>query len=147
VKKIVKFKHHGFKGTRIYSIWRSMIGRCFYECVNSYNIYGGRGITVCDEWKNNFLIFKDWAYKNGYKDNLVIDRIDNDKNYEPDNCQWLTNIENVRKSKAAKLNIEKVKQIRQLYKTGNFTHKKLSDLFGTTRPNITKILNNYRWIE
>lgn len=140
------YKHHGFKGTRIYSIWRAMIGRCYYKCVNSYNIYGGRGIKVCKEWKENFLLFKEWAFNNGYQDNLTIDRKDNNKNYCPENCQWITHKDNCRKRPNTKLDINIVKQIKELYKTGNYTHQKLSDLFGTIRPNITKILNGYRWV-
>lgn len=56
-------------------------------------IIGGRGIIMCDEWKNNFLSFKDWAMTNGYKEDLTIDRIDVNGNYEPDNCRWITNKE------------------------------------------------------
>lgn len=55
-----------------------------------YKHYFGRGITVCDEWKNDFMNFYNWSMKNGYSDDLELDRIDNDGNYEPSNCQWIT---------------------------------------------------------
>lgn len=67
--------------------------RCFNENHQSYPHYGGRGITVCEEWRDNFQAFYDWAMANGYSDNLTIDRKDNDGNYEPSNCRWATNKE------------------------------------------------------
>ena len=74
---------------RIYSIWHNMKNRCYYKKCEKYKYYGGRGITVCDEWKNNFKKFHDWAINNGYKDNLSIDRIDCSLNYCPENCRWV----------------------------------------------------------
>ena len=83
---------HGGEGTRLYNIWKGMKRRCYNEHDSSYENYGGRGITVCDEWRNDFIPFRDWALSNGYSDDLSIDRIDNDQGYGPDNCRWADRI-------------------------------------------------------
>ena len=91
-------KTHGFSGERIYRVWQNMIYRCENKNYIEFARYGGRGITVCEEWRNNFQAFYDWATSNGYADNLTIDRIDVNGNYEPSNCQWLTRSENSKRS-------------------------------------------------
>lgn len=83
-------KSHGLYGTRIYHIWNGMMGRCLNPNNKDYKDYGGRGITVCEEWKTPGAFF-DWALQNGFREDLTIDRIDVDKGYEPSNCRFVSN--------------------------------------------------------
>ena len=91
---------HGKRKTRLYRIWVCMKTRCYQKSYHAYRHYGGRGITVCDEWLNNFQGFYDWANANGYSDELSIDRIDVNGCYSPQNCRWVTMAEQNKNKRA-----------------------------------------------
>lgn len=100
-------KTHGKSYTRLHNIWSGMKARCYNKNHDYYKNYGGRGVTVCEEWRDNFQAFYDWAVSNGYSTELTIDRINNDGNYEPSNCRWSTKKEqanNTRKNKRITFN-------------------------------------------
>lgn len=84
---------HGMCGSKLYRAWNNMLSRCYCETMVNYPNYGGRGITVCEEWRKSFEAFKAWSLLNGYKEHLTIDRIEVNGNYEPSNCRWITNKE------------------------------------------------------
>ena len=87
-------KSHGLSRSRLYRIYNDMKSRCYKIYAKEYQNYGGRGIEICEEWlgENGFLNFYNWAMENGYSNELTIDRINNDKNYEPSNCRWVTRL-------------------------------------------------------
>ena len=84
--------------TRLCNIWYGIRQRCLNPKQKRYKHYGGKGIKICDEWKDSYMAFKLWALTNGYRDDLTIDRINNDGNYCPENCRWISLSENVRNS-------------------------------------------------
>ena len=83
---------HGLSNHKLYGVWNGIKKRCNNKNSKEYKNYGGRGIIMCDEWKDDFKSFYDWALSNGYDEKLTLDRKDNDGNYEPSNCRWETKI-------------------------------------------------------
>lgn len=87
---------HGLSKHPLFRVWSHILDRCYNIAPAhiNYRYYQGKGIKVCDEWKNNFKVFYDWAIANGWQKSLTIDRLDSNGNYEPENCQFITRSEN-----------------------------------------------------
>ena len=141
---------HGGKYTKLYRTWQSMKSRSvnsktFYDSPNRVT-YKNKKIKCCEAWLKSFENFKEWALANGYMESLSIDRIDNNGNYEPSNCQWITIGENSRKdwigksnSKCRKLTDKDVVKIKELLETGNHTQKEIAGMFCVERTTISRI--------
>lgn len=109
-KRRNNFRTHGKSNTRLYEIWTDMKQRCLNPNQKTYKYYGGRGITICEEWLDDFMNFYDWAMENGYQDKLTIDRIDVNGKYEPNNCRWVTmetQLRNTRRNHFIEINGER----------------------------------------
>lgn len=132
-----RITHHKSK-SRLYRIWRhiNIKSRCLNENVPHYKYYGGRGISLCEEWTNSFEKFCEWANANGYQDNLSIDRIDVNGNYEPSNCRW-TNAKNQANNKTNNRLIE--------YNGEPHTLSEWSDILGINHLTISKRIDDYGW--
>ena len=128
---------HGQSHTRIYNIWASMKSRCYNKNnKKDYKDYGGRGITICDEWLNSFNNFYNWAISNGYEEGLTIDRIDVNGNYEPSNCKWSNVIEQANNRRNNHL-IE--------YKGEAHTIAEWSRILGIEYPILLKRISYHKW--
>lgn len=123
---------HGETKTRLFKIWCSMHERCERKNHTHYKSYGGRGICVCDEW-SEYIPFATWARANGYSDQLTIDRINNDGNYEPSNCRWVTMKEQQRNKRTNRV---------ITYKGKKYTLTELAEYAGLKKTTLRERLNN-----
>ena len=126
-------KTHGLTGTRLHRIWSSMKQRCNNPTAHSFELYGGRGITVCEEWQNSFDAFYEWSMANGYADNLTIDRIEGNGNYCPENCRWDT----MQTQQNNRANNRKV-----IYKGKEYTLSKLAEELNISSATLAWRLNH-----
>ena len=144
----LKYKH-GFTGSRLHNIWCGLFYRCENLNCKDWKYYGGRGIKVCDEWRE-FKRFRRWAINNGHKPKLVLDRIDNDGDYSPKNCRWISQGGNVRNSRATKLIVEEVKNIKgllKIQKEGRIRLKDIANMYGISIGGIHGIKSGRVWKE
>lgn len=143
-------KKYRNQNKRLYTIYRAMLERCFDEDNEEYHNYGGRGITVCEEWRDNFDDFADWAMTNGYDEHAprgqcTLDRKDNNKGYSPDNCRWITNKEqqNNRRYHIHILHDGKEYTLSQLARKLNIPYMYMWHRYVEKGMNIEKIISNY----
>jgi len=136
---------HGQSETKLYMVWASMKQRCNNPNSKVYERYGGRGITMYQDWDSSFHTFYTWAIETGYTEGLEIDRINNDQCYEPSNCRWVTSVENNRNKSSTILDISKAKEIRKMYKTGKYTQKTIGDKFNVSLYAISDVIRNKTW--
>ena len=141
---ITQIEMHGKSDEPEYQIWANMKDRCYRKTHHGYKNYGGRGIKVCDRWRNSFKTF--------YKDmglrpfpEAQIDRIDNEGNYEPLNCRWTTRKTNSRNSRWIKLSMKIAIQIRKEYIRHIITQQMLAKKYNVSRHAIKCVLNNQTW--
>lgn len=131
---------------RLFRIYKNMIKRCYDDKHKSFHNYGLRGIKVCWQWLDSSDEFILWAIKNGYEENLSIDRINGLKGYEPQNCRWITVTEQNRNARSNVLNKELVKMIRNEDRS-KMKVQQIADKYNLPRTTISSVLNYYTWIE
>ena len=145
-------EQHGMSNTIEYRIYKHMLGRCYTKTDKAYKNYGGRGISVCKEWKDSFLSFYDDMGKR--PSNLAtLDRENNNGNYEPKNCRWVNDTVQARNRNFCKLTLEKAREIRSKKRRGingkgeGLTRKEIALMYNVSLATIKKVLSNTYWKE
>jgi hypothetical protein len=143
-------KHGHYRARRSHPlavVWGGMKARCYSANHAMSRHYGARGIRVCDEWLNNVDAFITWSISNGWSRGLQLDRVDNDGDYSPSNCRYVSGSANVRNSSATKLTADLVVEIRREYAAGGTSHAKLSCLYGVCKSTIRRIVVRKLWAD
>ena len=140
----IEQERHGMINTSEYSCWNHIKSRCLNKNVPNYRYYGGRGIAVCERWLDSFIaFFEDMGSKPFPK--AEIDRKDNDGNYEPGNCRWISRNENIRNRPYTKLTLEKAEEIRKRYETGRISQRTLALMYQVDQKTIYDIIHQKTW--
>ena len=130
------------KRTKTYTTWQAMINRCTNPNNIGYHNYGGRGIKVCTQWRDFKNFLKDMGEK---PKGLTLDREENNGDYTPDNCRWITHQNNIRNCRHTKLTIRRVKRIKQLLRDTNRSCKEIAKLYGLGLSTIYSVKNGVAW--
>ncbi len=128
----------------LYKVWQMMKDRCFNKNSTGYKWYGGRGISVCREWAESYPVFREFALSHGYEVGLQIDRKNNDGNYEPGNCRFTNNCEQVRNTSRSILHEPQVKIIKRLILDGS-PNRKIADEFSVSTQLVNAIRREKIW--
>ena len=136
-------EQHGMSRTPTHNSWTAMKQRCLNPNMPDYHNYGGRGIQVCDEWKDSFIAFYEDMGERPEGTSLV--RKDNNGNYEPSNCFWGNSLERTLSRRATKLNLEDIKNIKKLLREGNLTQTKIARMYGVSNMCIYDIKTGRNW--
>ena len=137
---------HSLSYRPLYYVWAGMKQRCYDTGMESFHCYGGKGVKICDEWLDNIKSFIKWAENNGYRRGLTLDRQDNNGNYEPSNCRWVTQAVNNQNRSTTKLTMGKANEIRKIkLLTPRTTMSELGRIYNVSRTTIKNVLSNRTW--
>ncbi len=140
-----KYRKHGMTDTLIYKVWQMMKDRCQNPNSKAFYRYGGRNIGICEEWRRSSASFINWAIENGYSKGLTIDRINNDGDYSPENCRFVTAKVNGRNSSQTKLGFDEVLEIKKLLVSNKLRSKEIAKRFCATLAMVSQIKRNVTW--
>lgn len=135
---------HGMKYHRLYSVYQNMMSRCHVEGAHNYKNYGARGISVCLGWYGNPEAFFKWAFSSGYRRGLYLDRIDNGRDYAPQNCRWVTPKVSARNRRSTRLTLADAAVVYDLSHRG-VSQKVVGALYGLCFQAISDIKRGLNW--
>ena len=139
-------KTHGLSGHPIYRVWSTIKTRCYNNNYAQFRYYGGRGINICDEWFDTPKEFIKWAKNNGWQKGLSIDRINNDGNYEPSNCRFVTNYVNQKNKRSNRFTWKQIDKIRYQFDKYGAPYTHFADIYEVSPVTIRKIIMNKIWV-